>query len=37
MGCGAFYIVFMLASGFVLQADQIPVYLAPFKYLSFYR
>ncbi|KAM3574054.1 hypothetical protein VYU27_003952, partial [Nannochloropsis oceanica] len=37
LGCGAFYIIFMLASGFVLQADEIPSYLAPFKYLSFYR
>lgn len=37
LGCGAFYLLFMLASGFVLQADQIPVYLAPFKYMSFYR
>ncbi|EWM20670.1 atp-binding cassette sub-family g member 2 [Nannochloropsis gaditana] len=37
LGCGAVYLLFMLASGFVLQADQIPNYLAPFKYLSFYR
>ncbi|KAM3570514.1 hypothetical protein VYU27_007416 [Nannochloropsis oceanica] len=37
LGCGAFYLLFMLASGFVLQADKIPVYLAPFKWLSFYR